>query len=166
MTSAPIGRPNRHELPGTLFWQEPGSEDPDLSFRFVAPHGARVTITAPILGFILRRLQKPPELHCRQNAEGWSLTVVVGLSKVFLSTRALRLPATGGWRPALARFLDRPLRGLVRAHLSFAGEGGWRAIASQSQARGSLPVSVEQRPPAQDFRQHLPLAVALPDSAI
>ncbi len=168
MTPVPKRAPKTQQLPGALYWRDPDSDDPDLSFRFLVPHGARITMTAPLVGFVLRRVgHTPPELLCQRMPDGWSLTVVVGLSQVFLSTRALRLPASSKWRARIGRLLDRPLRGLVRAHLSLEEEGGWDSTANaQPQSRVFLPISVKQYPPLQEFQQHFPVRIVLPGSAI
>ncbi len=167
MTWVPRRAPKTQRLPGALYWRDPDSDDPDLSFRFLVPHGARITITAPLVGFVLRRVgHTPPELHCQRTPEGWSLTVVVGLSQVFLSTRAVRLPASSKWRARAGRLLDRPLRSLVRAQLILE-EGGWDSAANtQPQSRVFLPISVKQYPPSQEFQQHFPVRILLPGPAI
>ncbi len=164
MTSAPKCGPRTEQLPGGHFWRDPDSDDPDLSFRFLVPHGARITLTAPLVGFVLRCVDHdPPELQCQRIPDGWTLTVVVGLSQVFLSTRALRLPASSKWRARVGRLLDQPLRGLVHARLSIEEEGGWEFTAdAQLQSPASSPIWVKQHPPAQYFRQHFPVRIAFP----
>ncbi|MCH9728536.1 MAG: hypothetical protein K0U84_02435 [Actinomycetia bacterium] len=168
MTSVPKRGPKTLQLPGAHFWRDPDSDDPDLSFRFLVPHGARITMTAPLVGFVLRLVDHdPPELHCQRMPDGWSLTAVVGLSQVYLSTRALRLPASSKWRARVGRLLDLPLRGLVRAHLSLEGEGGWDSTAdAQRQSPASSPIWVKQHPPAQHFKQPFPVRIVLPGSSI
>jgi hypothetical protein len=156
----PNGLKTQQQLPGTLFWQDPDSADPDVCFRFFVPHGARVTMTAPLAGFLLRREQKPPDLRCERTPDGWSVTVVVGLSKLYLSTRALRIPTSSKWRAAVGRLLDRPLRGLVRVRLSLEEDGGWESTAGTDPA--SRPISVKPHPPEQHFNQHFPIRVVLP----
>lgn len=164
MSSLPFRGSMSEPLMGTLLWQDAESDDPDLGFRFLVPHGAQVTVAGPLVGFILRRANKPPELQCQRVTDGWSLTAVVGFSKVFLSTRALRLPGTSGWRATVGRLLDRPLRGLVQARLSINGEDGW--VSTVTDQHRSL-ISVKHNPPIQVFRgRHFPLRVVLPGSEV
>ena len=161
-SDADEGGPESGPLPGTLLWLDPDSDDPDLGFRFVVPNGSRITITAPLVGFLLRCVHKPPELHCRRVPEGWSLTVVVGLSLLFRSTRSLRLPAHSFWRGAAGRLLDLPLQRLVKARLSFGESVRQPKAGGQPQRNESSPISVKQHPPEQLFAQHFPVRVALP----
>jgi hypothetical protein len=166
MTSAPHHEPKGGQLSGSLIWQDPESDDPDLSFRFLVPHGAQITMTGPLVGFLLRRVHKPPELHCQRVPDGWSLTVVVGLSLLFRATRALRLPTSSEWRATLGRLLDLPLRRLVRARITLTGSD-WESEAPSALRRSiSQPISVTEEPPKQLFSEHFPIRVALPLSAM
>ena len=163
MTSTPHHGRRTRQLPGTLVWQDAGSADPDLSFRFFAPHGARITMTAPLVGVLLRCAHKSPALHCQRMPGGWSLTVVVGLSQVFLSTRALRLPESSQWHATAGRVLDRPLRRLVRARLRLE-EGGRDSTAAAAQQHPPVAGSivVKPQPAEQNFRPDFPIRVVLP----
>ena len=166
MTSAPHHEPKGSQLPGSLIWQDPESDDPDLSLRFLVPHGAQITMTGPLVGFLLRRVHKPPDLHCQRVPDGWSLTVVVGLSLLFRATRPLRLPASSEWRATLGRLLDLPLRRLVRARITIAASS-WDSVAATALRRSiSQPIAVKQEPSEQLFSEHFPIRVALPLSAM
>ncbi len=90
---------------------------------------------------------------------------MVGLSQIFLSTRAVRLPESSEWRATVGRLLDLPLRRLVRARLSHE-EGGWdsTAAAVQYQPGTSGPIVVKPHPSEQEFKQHFPIRVVLPNN--
>jgi hypothetical protein len=85
---------------------------------------------------------------------GWSLTVVVGLSQVFLSTRALRLPEGSRRHATVGRWLDRPLRRAVSARLS----------PEEDSRDASGSIVVQPHPAEQCFKPDFPIRLILPST--